>query len=322
VHFLLVWGIHEGFSGPALLQIKKAEFLRKKFINYTRGALMRKWWEIALNQVRYVRRHSGYRPGVSEFRLVAWVLFVLVREAVTVRFGSLGFQLSVPAELRGQSKTAYLFREDYEPELRHLHKVLMVGDVFVDVGAHYGVYSVAGAQIVGETGAVISVEPSPHCFPILSSNTAHLAQIRIAKVALGSSETQGRLIDHPDKSRMWLDDSAEGLDGALVEIRTLDSLLESYRLPRVDFIKIDVEGRELDVLKGAEKTIAKFSPFVLFENLPGLSARLGIEEGACQAFLASRGYLFGRLESEPTSSRRLPLQGSPNIFAFHPQRGI
>ena len=148
----------------------------------------------------------------------------------------------------------------YEPaQCRALLRHLKPGVVFWDVGAHAGYYTLAAAKAVGGTGEVLAFEPSAsnvqHLERHVSINRVPNAHVQAA--AVGS--TPGTASFHVSGSSYT---GRVGGEGALtVRVTTCDLELGKRRPP--DVIKIDVEGAELDVLAGAERTLQQARP-VLF----------------------------------------------------------
>jgi FkbM family methyltransferase len=192
----------------------------------------------------------------------------------------------------------------YEPETTMLvAAVLRPGDVFVDVGAHVGYFSMIAASLVGPTGQVISFEPAP-------DNYAHLVEhIRLNRYAhvlplhcaAGSTEGVFDLHLNADNDgghalwdvRMHQDNEKSRATPRRhpVFVATLDRVLETVASGRVRAIKMDVEGNEHAVLQGARRTLERHQvPFVIAEiNRGGLMA-LGTSEESLRAYMASLGY--------------------------------
>lgn len=175
----------------------------------------------------------------------------------------------------------------HEPELAHLLNLLAPDDaVFLDVGANNGHFSIYLSTRPGFKGHVHAFEPIPGTF----------AALRAMVDALRCGDTvtcyQAAASDSVGTANMDLGGHAglasikEGSveNGIAVPTLTLDSL----SLPRVDFIKVDVEGHEINVLKGADQLINSHKPYVFleswtFENDP----QKGLEP---LQFLIDRGY--------------------------------
>lgn len=148
------------------------------------------------------------------------------------------------------------FHGEYEPATtavlrNHLHP----GDVFVDVGANAGYFSALAASLVGPTGRVIAFEPSPATCRLLDITAQMNPCIEAHQVAVGDREgvAQLHLSAEPTNSGMSSLLSRAGTRGGKVvevPVKRLDDLL--LEVPKVNAIKIDVEGFELSVLRGGE----------------------------------------------------------------------
>ncbi len=159
---------------------------------------------------------------------------------------------------------------DYEPIVRGLLSP-NTSEIIIDVGANIGRHTVWLSRRVGPSGLVIAIEPEYHNFKILDSNRQvnSLDNILLIRAALGSQKTKGRLVV-PRPSLMgqtsFKTSSPPGRGYAFhVDIETLDDLVVNHHIRTVSAIKIDVEGAELPVLQGAEKTVRKFRPRLIIE---------------------------------------------------------
>jgi FkbM family methyltransferase len=157
---------------------------------------------------------------------------------------------------------------EYEQEVfDELLKVLRPGSVFIDVGAHIGRYSFSIAKLVGENGLVIAIEPDPLAFKALLMGVKlnSLRNVLALNIALGDSEGKAILRQKlvTVASNIIEFNKCQGF--VEVPLKRLDSVVEKLRLKRVDAIKIDVEGAEIQVLKGAVNMITKFRPLIVIE---------------------------------------------------------
>lgn len=143
--------------------------------------------------------------------------------------------------------------------------LLSSGDTFIDVGANAGFYTAMASRVVGAHGRVIAVEPQPAALQILLRNASALGG-NVSVVAKAASNFAG---EAKFFVRQAGDTSSLSEDRGSVEISVaVDSIDNICRdIQQVNFIKIDVEGHELDVLEGAHATIAKHRPWVCFELL-------------------------------------------------------
>jgi FkbM family methyltransferase len=151
-------------------------------------------------------------------------------------------------------------------EVRFLCGLLGPGDVVLDVGANIGALTVPMAQVPG-IAAVHAFEPQPRVRELLEENvrltTPPDGPVVIHAYALGSAPGQLHVPDMDYTTLGNFGGVALGDTGATeVDVRTLDSLC----LQKVTLIKIDVEGAEAEVLRGARETIARCRPILYVEN--------------------------------------------------------
>lgn len=151
--------------------------------------------------------------------------------------------------------------------LTFLKRNLNSGDCFVDVGANIGLMTLVASQCVGNSGKVISYEAHPETVKILefNLNLNSISNVEVCNYALGSTNCSSIIYDnwHINRGGASLIVKTENSAAYSVEIRRLDDSRDSTIHPKI--IKIDVEGFELEVLKGAEETIKKFKPILIIE---------------------------------------------------------
>ena len=145
------------------------------------------------------------------------------------------------------------------------------GNTVIDIGAHIGLFTVKAALQVGKYGKVVAIEPSPNNLEYLRANTEEqLDNVIIAPVAAGSSKHDGYLTVSGASPCCSLS-SGQGACTELVKVDTLDNILHDASISKVDFIKIDAEGAELDILEGAMGTLRNNKLRVVvasYHNLP------------------------------------------------------
>ena len=129
------------------------------------------------------------------------------------------------------------------------------GDIVIDVGAYVGMFSIKAAGLVDDSGLVLAIEPAPDNLELLSRNlnTFKISNIRVIDKAA---------LDKKEKVKLYLSRSSACHTVAYshknyieVEGDTLDNITSELGIYQVNFIKIDVEGRELEVLKGAKRLL-------------------------------------------------------------------
>lgn len=151
-------------------------------------------------------------------------------------------------------------------ELDLFRKLVPPAGICIDAGANIGVHSVGLSRIVSDAGAVLAFEPQEHAFQALCANVFlnSLINVKPYRIALGAKPGSIQ-VPYMDPRRVNNFGNCKlGGQGIMTPMATIDSL----DLPRCDFIKIDVEGMEIDVIKGARKTIEKFHPVVYAEVSP------------------------------------------------------
>ena len=150
-----------------------------------------------------------------------------------------------------------------------IRTILRPGQTAIDVGANVGYFTAVMAQCVGPTGRVWSFEPVPETFELLTlcnslNGYGHVTPMRVALGAANGSIEITYDKRHSGIATMHPDQVAG--DTQRVKLRSLDALVASGDVQgRPDLIKVDVEGHELEALRGARETIAQASPTIVFE---------------------------------------------------------
>jgi FkbM family methyltransferase len=172
----------------------------------------------------------------------------------------------------------------YEPEQTGLFtRWVRPGNTVLDVGAHTGYYSLLAARLVGPSGAVWSFEPDPVNFSFLQR---HVALNRVREVHLENAAVSDRQGTEPFERGSGTGTGHLGGDGKLrVKTTSVDEFCAARDL-RVSAMKIDVEGAEELVLRGAQTTLARDMP-VLFLSTHGADVHQ-----KCVLLLQSMGYVL------------------------------
>lgn len=133
-------------------------------------------------------------------------------------------------------------------------------DTIVDIGAHVGSFTVRAAKKACK-GLVVALEPHPENFQLLLRNVElnGLTNVIALQVACGSTSGKARLVIGAWSSAHRLAD-IESSKNVGVRVATLDDLLDEVRVSHVSMIKIDAEGAELDILRGADSVLRRDRP--------------------------------------------------------------
>ncbi len=178
----------------------------------------------------------------------------------------------VPHE--GASRLTYYFGVS-EPELFAFYEsFLKPSMIVVDAGANIGLHTLFFAKRVGPEGRVYAFEPGQSAFDRLQSHVKRnqLTNVRCFHCALGADEGTVAIAENPqDNSRNFVVESSPGKIGTKnVALRSLNQVLAEESVVRVDFLKLDVEGFESEVLKGARSYLEKHRIRVLQLELDDL----------------------------------------------------
>jgi FkbM family methyltransferase len=156
-----------------------------------------------------------------------------------------------------------------------LERLLPAGGTFVDVGANIGYFSLLAARVVGEQGTIVAFEPIPRLVDQArrSADASEIRNIRFVAAACGAEPGSAMIeVDGHDIGTSSLAIGKPTSRSMRVKVVKLDD--ELCDEPRVDVIKIDVEGYELDVLRGATQVLARHAPTVIVEYSPTLYERM------------------------------------------------
>ncbi|WP_066780733.1 FkbM family methyltransferase [Sphingomonas sp. CCH5-D11] len=213
------------------------------------------------------------------------------------------------------------FDGDYEPEtLAAVQRLSPAGGTVIDVGANIGLISLWAARCVGPAGRVVAIEPSPWAMERLTTNARRNAMSNITPV-LGASGNRSGQGDMFVINGYRIDDTVTNTHER-VTFYTIDQVTEEHALERVDLIKIDTDGHEVDVLRGAAKTLERYRPAIIFEMGPSALERAGSSSGELIALLHSYGYAI--LDESFTSvdafsfAARVKTNESANLIAWDP----
>lgn len=152
-------------------------------------------------------------------------------------------------------------------EIRNcLGKIPARSAVAIDIGAHIGKYSILSGRILRNEGTVVSVEPDPANFALLTRNLTLNGLQNVRGLNLGCWSSDGQRVLHQQVGDMGghsFVDATRG-DSILVPVRTLDGILDDHGIDHVDILKMDVQRAEAEVLRGARKSLESSTDATVF----------------------------------------------------------
>lgn len=241
----------------------------------------------------------------------------------------------------GIDLSIYCFGAFEKSELRAYRKIIQPGFSIIDVGANVGAHTLHFAQLCGDHGKVLAVEATDWAFHKLQRNLSlnpDLGKRVTAKHAflvgdhallqLPSSLYSSWRVDgqHPST------ELHQGHLGALKELGVteavcLDTVISTLAWPKCDFLKVDVDGNEFDVLSGANQLLEKYHPKVFLEVSPHVHDEKSPTQFANLLQLFEKnGYEFYDFKNHPISMKEAELRqlipdgGSINVLAMVPAK--
>jgi FkbM family methyltransferase len=220
-----------------------------------------------------------------------------------------GVRLRAPAAAAGDLRYHLVDNADSVHEMEAVLRAARdPGGLLMDVGAARGLISTMFC-LAGRGNRAVAYEPSP----VQADDAVRTAEMngvaeRVAVRAAAVGAAPAMLRGAVDAIGLIDLSPAASADQFDVEMTTLDAEMERVGIPRV--VKIDVEGYEMEVLRGAAKLLRDHHPLLLLELHLDLLERRGIRPGEIVGFLVAQGYRFERSTGRPLSPRAVT--GSPN----------
>ncbi len=204
---------------------------------------------------------------------------------------------------------------------RVIKDLLKQGDVFFDIGACVGTFSLIAANIVKASGRVYAFEPVLKHFERLKRNIAlnGFENILLFKLALSDKNGGGKIFIPKTLNTGMASLSANNMQWAdyeveEVELKKLDNFVKEQDVKRIDIIKIDVEGHELAVIKGAINSINKFKPRIIMEVNRGFLQKAKVRAEEFVRFFKEYDYRLYRIDHDYKEYNLKPIEREKDFY--------
>lgn len=181
--------------------------------------------------------------------------------------------------------TPYVLQEQrdwLEDEIKFLRRLIRPGQRIIDIGANCGVYALTLARLVGSTGRVWAFEPASTTADLLAAGVAanSFANLEVIRCALSGASGTAQLSINESSELNELVRGTTPLEGATETVAcvTLDDAMTEYRWKDIDFVKMDAEGEEANILRGGARFLAAESPLIEYEIRAGTTLNLNLVE--------------------------------------------
>lgn len=194
-----------------------------------------------------------------------------------------GTRICAPTDIK--LMTPFVLREQqdwFEDEIRFVRSCITPEMTAVDIGANYGLYSTAIANQLGDKGKLYSFEPTPDTAQALRETIKENGlDKKVELLETGLSDHAGEASFYASKNAELNSlhaENAEGAEKITISLDTLDACAERLDWQNLDFIKLDAEGEEINILKGGQTVLTEKSPLIMFELKHGTQVNKGLVE--------------------------------------------
>lgn len=224
-----------------------------------------------------------------------------------------GIDLAIYAFGKFETTTANLFKRMVKP-----------GMTVFDVGANIGAHTLPLAHLVGDQGTVYAFEPTDWAVTKLKTNLSlnpNFANRVKLQQAFLSSNSSGNKVDEVYASWSLEEKKVDPVHGGVafklnnVPTLSIDEFVEAKNISKIDFFKIDVDGFEVEVLRGAKKSFAKFRPPILIELCPYIFERYNYSMDQLLDFFKENNYSLISLDE----SKKYPM--NKDLYKLIPENG-
>lgn len=206
---------------------------------------------------------------------VAALLWPFLKNKDSIIAKVLNYKLYLNPDDQGISRELYMYGVHEPITTRLIYKEIKPGMHIIDIGANLGYYAIMEGLLVGPSGRVLAIEPYPQSQKILKENVRLNSlekTVVTEQCAIGDANTTARLYICERANWNCLTPLKEAVSSIDVDVKTLDSI---NPFDRVDFLRMDVEGYEIKVIKGMSSVLRQFHPDISMELHPQI---VGVEE--------------------------------------------
>ncbi len=243
-------------------------------------------WVIGMAIKLYQRLPYGYRFDLACGRVLSIVHRWAPAGPIVATSGGNTFEVFLSEAIDAN----IYYAGSYEPDVgRCIGSVLKPGMVAMDVGANIGYHTIGMARRVGESGSVIAIEPTSWAMKRLRRHVElnALPNVKLLNIAVGEHDLG------PVKTRFRSSFRLDGKDvrtEEIINIMRLDTLVDGLELRQLDFMKVDVDGYDVKVFKGARRLLERYHPMIVFELCPALTSQNGDDYHEAISLMVAAGY--------------------------------
>jgi FkbM family methyltransferase len=271
------------------------------------GKKMRSKSDRAIGTLMRLYRHSPFhspQAGTILERILAIFLQLKRTGTVLKEIDGINFELDLMEMI---DSSLYFSNTFEEREEKLILSILTPGMTVLDIGANIGYHTFRMARLVQPGGLVYAIEPSSWAYKKLQHNASlnpNLNNIRFLKLGLSDKDIGRTNIYFQSSYRI------DGHQNPLPEevlLSSLDTVVSNENIQKIDFIKMDVDGYEGKVIRGAMTALSSFRPTILMEITPSAMLSNGDDPEELVGALQSLGYRF-------ETTKRIPI---PNLSAYY-----
>ena len=271
--------------------------------------------------VFFVRQYKKRYGLAKSIRVLIHYGFIVVKKLVPKSsiLEVNGYKMRVMKGDPGISQELQTFRTHEPLSTKLIADLLQKGMTCLDIGANIGYYVLLESKIVGNEGKVLAIEPSPPNYECIKNNLDLENTTNVNAYNFAAGDTEGEI-------RFFINKRSNGckvlLEGEKppnrpgiitnVPIKMIDNFLEEIKIDHIDFVRMDVEGYELNIFEGMKNTIKKSKPIIQLEVHKG---RMGIEKtNKFFEFFENNGY---EINSYHQRDLDLPIIGTLSDIKYH-----